>query len=112
MADEKTRRGAQTRYINQLKKIFNGSPRQAEAVILIKRAAFFLASLDELEHIIQKEGYVDVYKNGRNQSGTMASASLKAYKLSMDGLLATLKKLEDLAPSQEGADELKAFLNK
>lgn len=59
MADEKTRRGAQTRYINQLKKIFNGSPRQAEAMLLIKRAAFFLASLDELEHIIQKEGYVD-----------------------------------------------------
>ena len=71
MADEKTRRGAQTRYINQLKKIFNGSPRQAEAMLLIKRAAFFLASLDELEHIIQKEGYVDTYKNGRNQSGTM-----------------------------------------
>lgn len=30
----------------------------------------------------------------------------------MDGLLATLKKLEDIAPNQEGADELKAFLNK
>lgn len=61
MADEKTRRGAQTRYINQLKKIFNGSPRQAEAVLLIKRAAFFLASLDELPTRYLNT-YADVYK--------------------------------------------------
>ncbi|WP_370852268.1 hypothetical protein [Megasphaera elsdenii] len=108
------RKSAQTKIKKKLDALFTNVPaeKQAAAELLTKRAAFLLAAEDELERVMQANGYVDVYDNGGGQTGTMVSATLKAYTQCNQQLLSTIRQLREFLPADDsaGRDELTEFL--
>ena len=65
---------------------------------LIQNAAFMRVALDDLQEIIAKEGPVEAYQNGANQSGMKQSAALQAYNTLVKNYAAIIKRLTDLLP--------------
>lgn len=112
MANKASRKAQQTKYIKRLTGIFAGSKnnKQKEAALLIKRAAFLMSALDELENYMQTNGYIGIYTNGANQQGTTASAALKSYNIAAGQLLNIFKQLNELTPDDNSIDELQAFM--
>ena len=49
------------------------------AISLINQIAFMHASIEELEEIINANGYVEVYQNGANQSGVKKSSEVEVF---------------------------------
>ena len=54
-----------------------GSP--VQAMFAWANAAFMAVSLEELQEIINEEGYTVEYQNGANQSGTKQSDAVKTH---------------------------------
>lgn len=108
------RKSAQTRIKKKLDALFTNVPdeKREAAALLTKRAAFLLAGEDELERIMQDDGYIDTYDNGGGQSGMMVSATLKAYTQMNQQLLSTIRQLREFLPVDDdnGRDELTEFL--
>jgi len=65
---------------------------------LIKRAASLSVYLEELEEIINNEGYVQEYQNGANQKGITQSAEVQTYAVFLKTYHTIIKQLCDLAP--------------
>ena len=65
---------------------------------LIQNAAFMRVTLDDLQEIITKEGPVDSYQNGANQSGMKQSAALQAYNALVKNYASVIKRLTDMLP--------------
>ena len=65
---------------------------------LIQNAAFMRVALDDLQEIIAKEGPVESYQNGANQSGMKQSAALQAYNALVKNYASVIKKLFDELP--------------
>ena len=63
------------REFSRLKRIFKDLDKNKLQTVesLIKNAAFMAVSLEELQEIINEEGYTVEYQNGANQSGTKQS---------------------------------------
>ncbi|MCZ9311746.1 MAG: hypothetical protein O0V67_00065, partial [Methanocorpusculum sp.] len=63
------------REINRLKRVFRDLDKNKLQTVesLIRNAAFMAVSLEELQEIINEEGYPVEYQNGANQSGTKQS---------------------------------------
>ena len=68
---------------------------------LIRNAAFMAVSLEELQEIINKEGYVVEYQNGANQSGTKQSDAVKTHIAMTKNHASIIKQLCDLAPPEK-----------
>ena len=111
--NQKNRKTITTRYKNKLTKLFSScdETQRAAADMLIGRAAFLLASLDELEAIIYERGYLEEYQNGENQHGIMVSPAIKTYKLNMGQLLDVFKQLQTYLPETVEKDALTAFID-
>lgn len=67
---------------------------------LIKNAAFMAVSLDELQAIINEEGYVVEYQNGENQHGTKQSDAVKTHIAMTKNHASIIKQLTDLVPPE------------
>ena len=65
--------------IARLKRVFKDLDKNKLQTVesLIKNAAFMAVSLEELQEIINAEGYVVEYQNGENQKGTKQSDAVK-----------------------------------
>ena len=107
----KTRKSKTTKYKKQLTALFSEADENNKkaADILISRAAFLLASLDELEQTIYERGYIEYYQNGANQKGQMVSPALKTYKMNMSQVLDIMKQLQTYLPESVEVDELTEF---
>lgn len=68
---------------------------------LIKNAAFMAVSLEELQEIINEEGYVVEYQNGENQHGTKQSDAVKTHIAMTKNHAAIIKQLCDLVPPEK-----------
>ena len=68
---------------------------------LIKNAAFMAVSLEELQEIINAEGYVVEYQNGENQKGTKQSDAVKTHIAMTKNHAAIIKQLTDLVPPEK-----------
>lgn len=68
---------------------------------LIKNAAFMAVSLEELQEIINEEGYTVEYQNGANQSGTKQSDAVKTHIAMTKNHAAIIKQLCDLVPPEK-----------
>ena len=68
---------------------------------LIKNAAFMAVSLEELQEIINDEGYVVEYQNGENQKGTKQSDAVKTHIAMTKNHAAIIKQLTDLVPPEK-----------
>ena len=77
----------------------------AKAVILplIQNAAFMKITLEDLQDLIQRDGVVDYYQNGANQSGLKQSAALQSYNSLIKNYSAIIKSLCEYLPPQARA---------
>lgn len=81
---------------------------------LIEQAAFLSVCLDELNKIIIRDGYVDVYQNGENQRGTKKSVAADLVERYTKTYSTITRQLLELLPdesNQNAAAELMNFVN-
>jgi hypothetical protein len=71
---------------------------------LINTAAFIAVTLDELQEIINTEGYISEYKNGANQYGKKQSEAVEIHIAMTRNLTTIIKQLSDLAPTVKRKD--------
>ena len=87
-------------------------PKQLELLDgLIQNAAFMKVSLDDMQVDINKQGATDEYKNGREQFGTKASATISAYNSMIKNYNATMNELDKKVPAEKLGGRLEALLN-
>lgn len=67
----------------------------------MERAAFLTVCLEDLEEIINQEGYEDEYQNGENQKGTTQSNAVKTHIAMTRNLTVIMKQLDDLVPPEK-----------
>ena len=89
--------------IARLKRVFKDLDKNKLQTVesLIKNAAFMAVSLEELQEIINAEGYVVEYQNGENQSGTKQSDAVKTHIAMTKNHAAIIKQLTDLVPPEK-----------
>jgi hypothetical protein len=73
--------------------------KKAVVAPLIKTAAFLSVTIQEIEAIINEEGVIVTYQNGKNQYGTKQSDAVKALVAFQKNLTAIVKTLADIAPA-------------
>ena len=71
---------------------------------LISTAAYIAVTLDELQEIINTEGYISEYKNGANQFGKKQSEAVEIYIALTRNQSTIIKQLVDLAPAEKRKD--------
>ena len=103
--DAKSRKANTTKAKNKLEKIFKAvldddDYKKVEG--LIENAAFMRVSLRELQQNVQEHGFIEIYQNGPDQSGTKDSTYLKAYNNMLKSYNTTIKQLIAAAPSAKG----------
>ncbi|MCL2215781.1 MAG: hypothetical protein FWB91_02045 [Defluviitaleaceae bacterium] len=88
--------------ITRLNRVFKCLDKNKLATVqsLIKAAAFNAVTMDELQEIINVEGYTQEYKNGANQFGIKQSAEVEIYISMTRNQTTIIKQLADLAPPE------------
>lgn len=96
----------------RIAKLFKKVDKEKKNVVdnLVSNAAFMYVSLRELELIVQRDGYIEEYKNGANQTGKKKSAALEAYNNLITSYTKVVKQLVDLLPEGESNVAGKALL--
>lgn len=77
---------------------------------LIERAAFITVSLQDLEAVLNKNGWTEVYTNGRNQEGIKKSAAAEAHISLTKNLNAIMKQLLEFVPPAQQVSRLEALM--
>lgn len=102
-----------TKFNKILKELDSDKKKSLETAV--ENAAWMAVSLAELRSIIDRDGYVETYQNGENQSGTKDSVAVRTFNNMIKNYNATVKMiLDQLSPgdSQKAGDELAKFLMK
>lgn len=89
--------------IARLRKVFRNLDKNKLQTVenLIKNAAFMAVSLDEIQEIINLEGYTETYQNGENQSGTKQNEAVKIHIAMTKNYSAVIKQLCELVPVEK-----------
>ena len=84
--------------IDRLKRVFKDLDKNKLQTVesLIRTAAFMAVSLEELQGIINEEGYTDEYQNGENQYGRKQSDAVKTHIAMTKNHAIIMKQLADL----------------
>ena len=69
---------------------------------LFKRIKFLSDTLDKLQAVVERDGTVEDFKQGK-QEFTRESPALKSYNNTLKSYLAAYKQLVDLKPKQQAA---------
>ena len=101
------------REYTRMKKMFAALPENELKFCdpLLQNAAFMCVTLQDLQVSINENGLTDVYKNGRNQSGTKASADLQAYNSLAKVYNALMDKLSAKLPKEIRKSKLQAMMD-
>lgn len=91
-------------------KALTGSKRE-RAEKLVNKLDFMETQLRNLQKTIRKNGWVEEYQNGANQSGIKKSSEGEVYNTLIKNYTNALKQLEQLLGGVSGEDELEQFLN-
>ena len=87
--------------------------RKELAAALVKQVEFIEAQLRQLQKDLKKEGWVETYQNGKDQSGVKKSSKGETYMQLIKNFVAVVNSLVGLLPENTGgADELQTFLAK
>lgn len=99
---EKTKEQKIKTEISRLKRVFKDLDGNKLKTVdsLIKNAAFMAVSLEELQEIINTEGYIAPYKNGEHQHGTKQSDAVKTHIAMTKNHASIIKQLTDLVPPE------------
>lgn len=86
---------------SRLKRIFKDLDENKKNLVtpLIEKAAFMSVELDDLQEIIEQDGWTSEYKNGENQYGTKKSPEADTYIALSKNYAAVIKQLTDLVPA-------------
>lgn len=68
---------------------------------LIQNAAFMRITLEDLQEQVKKDGPVETYTNGANQSGRKQSSALQAYDRIIRDYTAVMKTLAEKVPAKK-----------
>ena len=87
---------------SRLKKVFKDLDKNMLQTVesLIRTAAFMSVSLEELQEIINAEGYTEEYQNGANQTGRKQSEAVKTHIAMTKNHAVIMKQLADLTPPE------------
>ena len=100
------------REITRLKRVFKDLDKNKLQTVesLIRNAAFMAVSLEELQEIINEEGYTVEYQNGENQRGTKQSEAVKTHIAMTKNHASIIKQLTELVPPEKKKEsKLKAL---
>ena len=84
----------------------------AVATPLIERMAFTNVSLQDLEEDLARDGWVEEYQNGREQSGLKKSSAADCYISLTKNLTAMTKTLLELTPPAQRKSRLAEMMGK
>lgn len=73
---------------------------------LIDRAAFMTVALEDLELELVKNGWVETYQHGKNQTGKKKSVAAEAHLSLTRNLTAIIKQLLELVPAAQKSDAI------
>ena len=73
------------------------------SLYLIKTAAFYSISLEELEGKINANGYIEGYSHGENNSGNKQSEDVKTHLAMAKNFTTIMKTLTDMCPPKPRA---------
>lgn len=80
---------------------------------LITEAAFLAVTLQETRLMINRDGIIEMYQNGANQSGKKKSSAVEVYDKFLNSYIKVVKQLCDCIPDEETvnpAEEIMAFV--
>lgn len=101
------------RYKEKLTDIFKGLDQNTQDVAepLIDRAAFIIASLEDLEEELNQNGWTEEYQNGQNQHGIKKSAAADVHISLTKNLTAIEKQLLEIVPPAQRKSKLEELMN-
>lgn len=99
----------------RLRKIFKNIPEDKFKTIekLIVDAAFLAVTLEETRLMISRDGIIEEYQNGANQSGKKKSSAVEVYDKFLNTYIKVIKQLCDCLPEDENinpAEEIMSFV--
>lgn len=102
--------------ITKLRRLFKNLPKdkQKAAEGLLQEAAFMKATLEETRHIIDKEGILENFEQGK-QKFVREHPATKVYNTMIQRYSTVCKQIFDMLPeetSKQAEDELMAFVKK
>ena len=112
---EKERSDRIKRENSRLRKIFKNIPEDKYKTIdkLISEAAFLAVTLEETRMMINRDGIIEKYQNGANQSGKKKSSAVEVYDKFLNTYIKVVKQLCDCIPDEENinpAEEIMSFV--
>ena len=117
--ETKERKDRINKYIKELSKHLSklDESKQEIGKQLIENIAFMNLALEELREQILEKGYVEEYKNGREQYGTKQSSEVNTYNQIITNFNKTVKQYVDLFDKTTKSeinedDSLSQFFNK
>ena len=114
MTEEKSKDKKIKAELSKLRKVFKNLPEKQRKTVekLLESAAFSAVSMEELQEIINAEGYETEYQNGEHQRGTKQSVALTSYlslQKNYTKIIDTL--LKYVPPEEKKNDKLQEFMN-
>lgn len=84
------------------------------SAVLIKNLAFITVQMEELQLMVERDGYIMEYQNGENQKGTKKSVASELYAVTTKNYSVLFGKLQNVLPKDSApkVDELTAMINK
>ncbi|MDR0223276.1 MAG: hypothetical protein LBI38_07090 [Oscillospiraceae bacterium] len=98
----------------QFLEIFDELPEHKKSFVksLIDRAAFLIASLQDLEAEINDKGHTETYQNGENQMGVKQSEAVKTHIAFAKNLSVIMRQLYDFVPAVKNTESKMAAFQK
>ena len=89
--------------MSRLKKIFKDLEKNKLQAVesLIRNAAFMSVSLDEIQEIINKDGYIEDYINSAGRTATRQSEAVKIHIAMTKNHQSIIKQLVEMVPSEK-----------
>ena len=89
--------------IARLKKVFKDLDENKLTTVqsLIQNVAYMAVTLSELQDIINQQGFITEYQNGKHQFGTKQSAEVEIYINLTKNHTTAIKQLIDLVPKEK-----------
>ena len=102
------------REVSRLRRVFKSLDKNKFDTVqsLINVAAFMAVTLEELQEVINREGFTQEYKNGANQFGIKQSSKVEMHIAMTRNHSTIIKQLSDLAPPEKRKDSKLEALRK
>lgn len=88
--------------LNRITELFNSLPEAQLELLrpLMQNAAFMKITLEDLQEQVKKDGPVETYTNGANQTGRKQSSALQAYDKIIKDYAGVMKTLSNKVPTR------------